>query len=133
MSDDKLVLMKIFRMNDEPTAKGLSREEADKIQKELSQQNQTQAKGFQETRMKETKMERDFMTKEREKEVARKKLLKEMSPEIEWNFPTLLQLDLSHVNLQSLEKEKQKQRESRVFMIHYMKVYSFLRIYLLFL
>ena len=132
-SEDKLTAVKIFRMNDEPTAKGMTKEDIERYFKEAEQQGLRAPLQFQETRLKHAKMEKAAIDIIREKDTHTKQLLLSMHPDIDWLEPHRI-LVSSQIVLDpgpeyhvpdassSEECERQKQRESRVFVAYYAKV-----------
>ena len=127
LPDEKLLSVRRFRMNDEPNAREPSKEEADKTSKETKHVVPAVAvpKHFQESRLKDARMEKANMSRIREKENTLRKRLMEMNPDSGWSQPIAVYFGDKYAlgnGSESLEREKQKQREAQVFVAHYAKV-----------
>lgn len=85
-SEERLISVKVFKMTDEPTAKGMTKDEIEKYLKE-AEHLATMPHQFQETRLKEKQMEKAAMGKLREKENIAKKQILSMQPDCEWKQP----------------------------------------------
>ncbi len=86
-TEEKLISVKIFRMNDEPVAKGMTKEDIERYFKEAEQQGLRAPLQFQETRLKHAKMEKATIDIIREKDTHTKTLLLSMIPHIDWPEP----------------------------------------------
>jgi hypothetical protein len=103
-------------MSDAPNAKEPSKDELviEKPVKSLGV-----PKIFQESRMKELRMENLALKRLREKENQLRDSLQAMTTEVEWNQPLELSLDIPEQT--TAEEENQQQREMQVFAVYYVK------------
>jgi len=107
-------------MDDPPTSRGMTREEIEKFNKEGQYSQITVPMQFNESRLKEAHLEKVNLIKIRESNAKLK--VREIEPNIEWSQPMVVDtLKTLTSGLQSEEVAKQKQRESRVFVAHYVK------------
>lgn len=117
MPEDKLTQVRCFRLTDAPDAKEPSKDE---ITTNRTVKSTNLPKHFQESRIKELRMEKLAMKELREKERQLHDLLHEMKPDIEWNLPLDLPLNTQEQTITE-ESKKQQQRESQTFAIYYAK------------
>jgi len=85
--DDRLVSVKVFKMTDEPEARGMTKTEIEKYLKEVELQSANPKIFFQETRMKEKQMEKVAMGRIKEKEIYIRRQMLEMKPDCDWIQP----------------------------------------------
>jgi hypothetical protein len=111
------VVVKIFRFNDEPLAKGLSKEEAERYASSLNKSCM-----FEESRIKEIEMEKMYIRTVKEKETENKKRLQEMKEDVDEYVPPIECSTITYYNGdKSEERNKQKKRESTIFAMQYVK------------
>ena len=112
--------MKIFKFNDEPSAKGISKEEAEKYSKIDS--NTSIEQQFEESRSRERMHEKTSIIQERERGKMIRKKLDEMFPDIEYLPPLeCSKQSITTYGEKSEERERQKKRESSIFAVQYLK------------
>lgn len=116
MPEEKLVQVHCFKMNDAPNAKEPSKDEvvAERPNKQLGVM-----KVFQESRMKELRMENQALKKLREKENQLRDLFQAMTADVEWNQP--LEISVETQEQDTAEEKQQQQREMQVFAVYYVK------------
>lgn len=116
MPEEKLVQVRCFRLSDAPNAKAPSKDE---VAIERPVKSVGVPKVFQESKIKEMRMENLAMKKLKEKESQLRESLQAMKTDIEWSQPLELAIDLQLQD--TAEEKRQQQRETQVFAVYYVK------------
>ncbi|CDW75998.1 transcription elongation factor sii protein n terminal domain containing protein [Stylonychia lemnae] len=118
--EEKLEIVKFFKMNDMPSAPGLSHEEVQEIQKHLA--NVPPHMIPSELKNIEMKLDREKLEEQKGKEQYKKEKLEKMQPLLIYRVPQYVDLGLSYKQArgeQSKDEQNQKQREKTVFQAVY--------------